>query len=51
MQRLVKCCLRAALSSAVLKLPARGLRALHVDTVRWFGVLQRADIELLLEML
>jgi hypothetical protein len=29
----------------------RGLRALHADTARWFGVLQRADIALLLEML
>jgi hypothetical protein len=27
MQRLVKCCLRAALSSAVLELPAKGSRA------------------------
>jgi hypothetical protein len=30
---------------------ARGLRALHADTARWFSVLQRADIALLLEML
>jgi hypothetical protein len=30
---------------------ARGLRALHADTARWFDVLQRADIALLLEML
>jgi hypothetical protein len=28
-----------------------GLRALHVDTARWFSVLQRADIALLVEML
>jgi hypothetical protein len=27
MQRLMKCCLRAALSSAVLELPAKGSRA------------------------
>jgi hypothetical protein len=27
MQRLVKCCLRAALSSAVLELPAKGSQA------------------------
>ena len=27
MQRLVKCCLRAAFSSAVLELPAKGSRA------------------------
>jgi hypothetical protein len=30
---------------------ARRLRALHADTARWFGILQRADIALLLEML
>jgi hypothetical protein len=29
MQRLVKCCLRAAFSSAVLQLPAKGMQALH----------------------
>jgi hypothetical protein len=66
MQRLVKCCLRAAFSSAGLQLPAKGMQAprtvceysaldlrftAHANTARWICVLQRADIAPLLEML
>jgi hypothetical protein len=53
--------MRAALSSAVLELPAKCSRAPRAAcgygalvqrfTARWFSVLQRADIALLLEML